>query len=277
LTIAELGMVLWVILVVSVVLQPMELGVVQLLEGYWHPSWMGRVRRMRTDAYRARREQHKEQQKEDDPIRARHATWFLRHRLPLPESMMATALGNVLRAAERRAGERYGLDTTAVWPRLYPVIEGRLATVLADQRNQLDLTVRLCMVFLTLGVVYLVTSLAQTAYSRSLVHSWWIGALAIIGLSMSWLSYRGAVGAAESYGIGMEAAFDLHRFDLLAALHLPLPLTRAEEMRTNTDLSKFLQSGRGSASSDPIAPNQPNFRYRHLSSQGPRGKEDGSE
>jgi hypothetical protein len=41
----------------------------------------------------------------------------------------------------------------------------------------------------------------------------------------------------------METAFDLHRFDLLTALHLPLPESRAVETLNNGDLSDFFQDG----------------------------------
>ena len=45
----------------------------------------------------------------------------------------------------------------------------------------------------------------------------------------SFLSYRGAVSAAMQYGLFMDIAYDLHRFDLIKALHLDLPANTEEE------------------------------------------------
>jgi hypothetical protein len=41
----------------------------------------------------------------------------------------------------------------------------------------------------------------------------------------------------------MQTAFDLHRFDLLQSLHLPLPSDRTSEIAENTKLSDFLRQG----------------------------------
>jgi hypothetical protein len=60
------------------------------------------------------------------------------------------------------------------------------------------------------------------------------------------------ISAAIAYGVTLDAAFDLHRFDLLEALHLPLPLDRKTERIFNKDLSDSLRQGV-----------QVNFRYTH--------------
>jgi hypothetical protein len=41
-----------------------------------------------------------------------------------------------------------------------------------------------------------------------------------------WVAYQSAVRAAITYGRLLPAAFDLYRFDMLGALHLPLPETK---------------------------------------------------
>ena len=71
-------------------------------------------------------------------------------------------------------------------------------------------------------------------------NGWWLMVPAAT-LLLAWLSYRGAVvAAAIAYGEAIEAAFDLHRFDLLRALHLPLPSDLAAEVRANQQLTRFL-------------------------------------
>jgi hypothetical protein len=100
-----------------------------------------------------------------------------------------------------------------------------------DQRDALDLAARFCVIFATAAAV----SLALLA-----THGWWLLVPAAC-LLLAWLSYRGAIAAAIAYGEGIRAAIDLHRFDLLGALHLPLPATLEQERAVNEQLSLFLR------------------------------------
>jgi hypothetical protein len=139
-------------------------------------------------------------------------------------------LGNILRAAEDRASSRHGLGAVVVWPRLYPLLDGRLLVILLEHRYELDLQTRLCAAFIL-----------DAAISGALVrnHGWWnlIG-LGLLGLA--WLSYRAALAAAKAYGTTIEAAFDLHRFQLLKALHLGLPPDGSTERKLNELVSEYL-------------------------------------
>ena len=54
------------------------------------------------------------------------------------------------------------------------------------------------------------------------------------------MSYEAALSAASAYGQAVAAAFDLHRFDLLRALHLPLPRDLLSEVQANQQLSRFM-------------------------------------
>ena len=148
-----------------------------------------------------------------------------------PAWLLPTRLGNALRAAETRAGEPYGLDAVVAWPRLYPLLPDGVRALVDDQRDGLDLAARFCAVFAAAAAVSLV--LLAT-------HGWWL--LVPAGcLLLAWLSYRGAVAAAVAYGEGIRAAIDLHRFDLLTAMHLPLPATLEQERAVNEQLSLFLR------------------------------------
>jgi hypothetical protein len=57
--------------------------------------------------------------------------------------------------------------------------------------------------------------------------------------SRALLSYRAALAAAAAYCQALEAAFDLHRFDLLTALHLPLPANLIGEMTPTRNYPGF--------------------------------------
>jgi hypothetical protein len=164
---------------------------------------------------------------------------------------MPTGLGNALRAAEDRAGRRYGLDTVAVWPRLYPVLGERVLAIVDDQRTQLDVAVRFCVVLLVAAVVSLALLVTQG----------WLLLVPAATFVLAWLAYKGSVGAAVAYGEGLETAFDLHRFDLLRALHLPLPADSEQERAQNAQVTAFLAQGTRAA-----------FAYVHGDAGAPAGE-----
>jgi len=58
------------------------------------------------------------------------------------------------------------------------------------------------------------------------------------------MCYRGAIAAAGRYGVLLAAAFDLHRFDMLAAMHLPTHVDGDTEYMANLRLTKLLTADR---------------------------------
>jgi hypothetical protein len=224
------------VLAAAVIAEPLQLTLIRGLEGYWGESWVGRLFAAPGTAFhraRRRRLDRRQQRRGDDrrTASAREAAARKLRAYPPAAAVLPTKLGNVLRAAEYRAGARYGLETATAWPRLYPVLSDRVAAGLDDLRDQLDLSVRFCAIFLTATVIS-AALLAQ--------YGWWLSAVAGTFM-LAVLSYQAAVGAAGSYGQAMAAAFDLHRFDLLTAMHLPLPADLISEVRANEELSSFLQ------------------------------------
>jgi hypothetical protein len=236
------------IVVAALLAEPLQLSLVRLLEGYWGGSGISALAARPLLALQARgraREEALERRPEGrvDPARRALAAWRLRTLYPTSKTpLLPTRLGNVLRAAEVRAGRRYGLDSVAVWPRLYPLLPDRVTAILEDQRGQMDVAARFCAVFGVSAVVSLVL-LWQ--------YGWWL-AVPAAALVLALLAYRAAVAAAIAYGVTVESAFDLHRFDLLRALHLPLPPDRNAERAAGEQLSKFLRQG------VPV-----NFEYAH--------------
>jgi hypothetical protein len=241
------------VLALAAVLQPLQTGYLRLLEGYWGSSrvgtWLSRLgverqRKARQALLAATRTDKSDPNdiSPDELERMNAAAYALQHNYPKDEGrLLPTALGNQLRAAEARPYENYGLDALVTWPSLAPLLSPDLKATLADQRNQLDLAARLQLTFIlcaVLGGIYLYR------------WGWWL--LVPLGaLGLAWLAYRAAVSAALAYGESIQAAYHLHRFDLLEALHLPLPPSREEEMCANQQLSNFLKDG------------SENLRYEH--------------
>ena len=241
---------------IAIILQPFQTFFIRLLEGYWGSSGFSKIlseffqsrhrrKRDRLLAGIERLEKLANAQKASNGGLGTKAG-ILADRLARSypaNKFLPTMLGNVLRAAEENAGALHGLDVVTVWPFLYAVLPQRTAALVDDQRNQLDVAARLC-----------VTSGMATVVSLCLLykHGWWLLVPAAT-LLLSWISYRGAIISAFSYGLGIRLAVELHRFDLLTAMRLPLPEDRLTEVIFNRNLSDFLRQGKPE-----------NFKYHHI-------------
>ncbi|MEU9715997.1 hypothetical protein [Streptomyces sp. NPDC047976] len=224
-------------LLVAVLLHPLQTPLVRLLEGYWPRPARAAARLGATLQERARnRLARAAEVVTADPAEAERqrilaAAWQLARSFPPPPvPLLPTALGNTLRAAEATAGAAYGADAVVWWPRLYPVLGDRVRAVVDDRRDQLDLACRLS-----------VTAGATGLLSVPLVlgaDGWWRASPAAF-LLPAWVAYRAAVAAARGYAEALSAAFDLHRFDLLTALHLPLPADPDAERALGRRLTRF--------------------------------------
>ena len=227
------------VLAASILLQPFQFALVRLLEGYWGPSRASALIERPARDRQARRRQalvgrtqlRKASATPEETAQLGAAAFQLSLRYPAKGRLLATALGNVLRAAEDRAGNRYGYDTVVIWPRLYPILPDTMRAILDDQRTQLDLAARF-------AAVYGVAAPVSLAFLAG--DGWWL-LVPAVAVALAWLSYRGSIAAALVYGQTLEVAFDLHRFDLLKALQLPLPSTAAEELALATRLSDRLR------------------------------------
>ncbi|WP_369393729.1 hypothetical protein AB5J72_43905 [Streptomyces sp. CG1] len=236
---------------VGVITMPLQLPLVRWLEGYW-PRRLERLARW----CRARQESRcgnatrtltREEALDPEVVEREFARGYpqrLRYPVDRPHLFRPTALGNALTAAESRAGRAYGMDAPVFWTRLEPLLSGRIAATVTEQRDAMDAAARLS-VTAALCVPPTVWLLWRSG--------WWLLLAALLAV-LSRLAYVAAVHAAVAYGQYVEAAFDLHRFDLLSALHLPLPDDREEEQRSNEDLGGLWRQG--------LPPRSP-LRYVH--------------
>jgi len=244
-----------VVLVVSVLLRPLHVAAVQLLEGYWsirtaHGTLEGLAteRQLRRFARARARNQWLTAVEHGDGTDFATVVRFGRrlHRIdrltaragqvvdsyPLDEAaVLPTLLGNVLRRAETTAGERFGLNTVVSYPRLYPYLGQRLHDGIAVQFNLLDSAAAFTIVFWILGGFSV-----PTAW----LGSWWF-LLPVVFFLAGGLSYAGAVATARQHATLLATAYDLHRFDMLAGLHIALPKTPEDERASNEMLSGFLK------------------------------------
>jgi hypothetical protein len=196
-------------------------------EGYWpRPlSWLARWCRGRLQLRQARLST------DAASFGRRHADYPLR-----AASVMPTRLGNILRAAEDHALDRYGINAIVVWPRLYILLPDQFTAAIAAAKLPLDLMA----VIGALAAAFAVTGTVTAAIILP-----WYAALACTGggLLASCLAYAGAVQAARPYAQLIRAGFDVHRGLLLDAAALRRPRTYGEERRQWEQLSHLWLQG----------------------------------
>lgn len=218
---------------------PLQLPLLRLLEGYWpsRPQWLfGPIVRLGIAVQKWRCGRVEDSAPSDQAALqvAGAALGRQRSRYPREALMRPTALGNALTATEQTAGRLYKLDPVVIWPRLEPLLSPAVRDACADRRLWLDAAARLAT---TAG---LSAPIAMVLLWES---GWSWRLLSLVPLLLSWLAYTAAVQAAVAFGECVTAAIDLHRFDLLKALHLPLPADRQVEREQNEKLCRLLRQG----------------------------------
>ncbi|GAA2388672.1 hypothetical protein [Dactylosporangium salmoneum] len=268
------GTVLLVLAVVcvAVLLRPLQISLVQVVEGYWGArAQEGFVHALATERHRRARDRAlaRLSVRLQAPAsldltelaafarRQRGVTRLIGRanaalgRYPADgDHLMPTVLGNVLRRAETTAGERYGLSTVVTYPRLYPHLSSKLDGEISNQLDTLDTTATFVVLF---SLETVITSVLLIRFD------WWMS-VPLVFFAMLCVAYVGAVRAAARHGELLAVAYDLHRFDLLKALHLELPENPATEVANNKVLSDFLQRAVGET------PPPSSWRYQHSSS-----------
>jgi hypothetical protein len=143
-----------------------------------------------------------------------------------PEYIMATRLGNIIKAAEVYPNDvgRYGMDAVFFWPRLCQVIPDNARSSLDDARTSLTLMLNVCTLASGLAAGALVALAVATIMPAA---ACW--ATAVGGAVAALLAYRSALGPARVYGDLVRSMHDLYRGDLLAKLGFALPDTLAAE------------------------------------------------
>ncbi|MBW4472563.1 MAG: hypothetical protein KME45_19655 [Stenomitos rutilans HA7619-LM2] len=220
----------------AIAVQQFELPVLRLLEGYW-PRWLQLLRRRLIKGQKLKAEKAEKRFQALASMGIENLTpeeadeyvqldWQLKQTPTQSDRLMPTQLGNILRAAERRPLEKYGLESVICFPRLWLLLPNEVKTELMEARARLNTMARV-----------LVWSILFEVWT---VWSWW----AIpIGLLSAFLAYRWLLNAAAIYGDLVESAFDLHRTALYKTLRWKLPKTPTEEQASGRALTDYLWRG----------------------------------
>lgn len=249
-----------VAITIAVVTHPLQFVIVQVLEGYWGSSAAGLalayrravIQASRYDrAFMLRRAVNPRTHPADDSARLRAdpaardaadrralmqgltfsaASAVVSSYPDTPENILPTRLGNVLRRYETRGGQSVGLPILDWTTFIGMVADPRHTSYVQDQRQGLDLAVRMTAVGLFCATISAVALWP---------HGLWV-LVALLPYAAAWLSYRGALAAAHAYGQACEAWLYLNRFALYEQLHLIPPATSADERAMNEGLADML-------------------------------------
>ncbi len=269
-TVIQVVVLLGALLVVAasaVVVNRMTTPALRRLEGYQWPGWAAGRWETMTKAIQDQYDRDMQQWQvlqtiidEGGTLTAEQQQAYARvdaglHRLPQNRGdMMPTRVGNILRAAERRPNDKYGLDSVIVWPRLWLVMPEASRTELGTARAALDSAVAAVIWGLLFAILIpaalLVAGVTGSGGPAPVAAA--VGG-AVVGLLVARSAVRWWVPArAEVFGDLLDSAFDLHRCALYQQLRWPLPENPHQETGehgTGAALTQYLWRG-----SDDTAP-----------------------
>jgi hypothetical protein len=234
----------------AVVVQRLSTPVLRLLEGYW-PAWMNGPRRTLIGRVRLRAEADDEAwqqlKAQTEPPAVPTAEQLaelaalerrLHQRPSSPGRLLPTRTGNILRTAETRPADKYGLEAVIVWPRLWLVLPDATRQELSAARSSLDASVA--------AVVWAMLFIGFTPLA------WWALPVAVavaVAAVLWWVPAR-----AEVFADLVEAAYDLHRIALYRQLRWPLPTNPHLERRSGEQVTKYLWRGLDDTTPEFTAP-----------------------
>jgi hypothetical protein len=237
LQVAALIGILLIITASAFAIQRFDLVVLRFFEGYWYPwfnpvrRWLIKQQRKRVDRLNERWQplQHKKEKNNLTPQEREELNaidYQLRQFPDQVDRLMPTQLGNILRAAESKPNDKYGLDAVICWSRLWLVLPDGVKKELQEARADLNTAARIWL----WGILFLVWS----------VWAWW----AIpVGAIVAWFAYGWMLESAKTYGDLLESAFDLYRLELYKSLHFSLPQSPKEEREVGKQLTEYLWRG----------------------------------
>jgi len=208
----------------------------RFLEGYW-PECLNPLRHQLVKCQRRWHEQadqrfqqlskHEQQELTNEERNERALLEWKLSQIPAQtDQLMPTKLGNLLKAAEGYALNRYGLDSIICWPQLWLILPDSTKKELQEARADLNTAARAWF----WSILFLVWT----------VWAWWIIPVSVLS---AFFAYYWLLNAATTYSDLLKATFDVHRPALYKSLRWPLPKTPAEEPQKGKELTVYLQAG----------------------------------
>lgn len=212
--------------------------VVRLFQGYWNDfpilNQFQSTRISFHDKKRKYLEGLVESASEVEPKRAKEILQLLLAYYPQSsEYIMPTQIGNILRAAEVYANDRYGIEPSVIWTRLRLLIPAETLSTLEAQKISLHTS-------LLLAIFSVIFVLIWGPFIVLFSNNWLLFLGCVSGWLWAWVFYKNAIQSALLYSEQIKATFDLYRQKLLESLKRPIPVTIEEEREEWKSISFFL-------------------------------------
>lgn len=228
-------------LIIAHLLQAFSHSLVQFWEGYWPKLLWNRYKSARgvNDEW-AKLKKERTNARNNPTLHALiHEQLFYGY--PSQEDkLLPTQLGNILKAAEDYAKSNYGMDIVFWWPRLWLILPETVQQEIEDSQTPM-------ISLLNLATQLVVISFAGFLYlCWQYKGSWGLFAFfaafipLIVGITLTAFAYHGAVSHAKIYGTLIRSVVDIYRFDLLRALHQPMPQNPYEERKLWNNLIRWV-------------------------------------
>lgn len=181
-----------------------------------------------------------------------------------PGILLPTRLGNVLRASEVYANERYSMIGVTIWPRLYPVLPRQFIADMDEKYSQMMfllnsafLTFSIAIISFVIGMIgwiILMTGwirlpggwrveLAGVLSNFEFIQPGEYMVLAVLFGLFGYAMYNAAVNTAQDYTLFIRTGFDLYRTDLIRQLKFEIPKNFDGEKELWLSLSELYSSG----------------------------------
>lgn len=228
-------------LIIAHLLQAFSHPLVQFWEGYWPKLLWNRYK-----SARGVNDEWVKLKKERTSARNNPTSYALVHEQLFygypsqKDKLLPTKLGNILRAAEDYAKSNYGMDVVFWWPRLWLILPETVQQEIEDSQTPMISLINLAtqlVVISSAGFFYLCWQYKG---------SWGLFAFLaafitlIVGITLTVFVYRGAISHAKVYGTLIRSVVDTYRFDLLRALHQPMPSNLSEEKKLWNNLIRWV-------------------------------------
>lgn len=212
-----------IVLVLSYLIYNFQFSITRLYEGYWpHIGILRLIRERRTRLYRRRWNYLRAQTRRGSNLTDAEKDEITQQLLTLypPQAhldqMMPTRLGNILRASEMYALDRYGLNSVIIWTRLNPLLTDKSAIPLGDSKIAIDF---MLLMSILAPIITIIWCPLLAFFTNNL------GLFLVCGLGwpLAWICYQNAIQRSLDYSEELKAIFDLNRQELLKALNRPIP------------------------------------------------------